>query len=210
MPKTKKERLTMAAPKFQWSFDTARLFKHLSPDGKDNVFRQYYKWLDQARKRGAQYYIISPDLDGLNEMEVDCLSSMIDNTCEGFDSYWSHCKPQNQLDTLVQFETVSDCTSQAVADNKINNKISNEIKEESMRESPPTSSNQVIIFANSENLRSDIAEKFFHYYSAIGWKDGNGNSITDWHAKYRVWANKEPTPPLLPIDTSFEEENNLC
>lgn len=81
-----------AAPRFQLSFDTAKQFRHLSPESKDRVFQAFFLWLEEARKRGADLdSLCPPDMD-LTDQEADCLDSMTENAADGFAGYWSRCK----------------------------------------------------------------------------------------------------------------------
>ena len=122
-------RRVQAVPAFQWSFDSGRQFKHLSPAGKDRVFRSYFLWLEGARKRDAEYQNMKPDSTGLDEQEMDCLDSLIENTCSGFDTYWSRSKQRDAAsDSLRQSDAASDSLRRPDADKEEKNKRIKELK----------------------------------------------------------------------------------
>lgn len=60
-------------------------------------------------------------------------------------------------------------------------------------------------FCLAENLSIDPST-FFNYYSANGWVDGNGNTISDWKAKLKTWETRERKP----TKNSEEERDYSC
>ena len=184
----KGNRLIKAAPKYQISFETGKLYKHLSPESKDTVYNAFFSWFSEARKRGAAYNEIPIDDSAFDDMETDCLNSMIENACDGLDNYWSRCKVSPELS-----ETVSGSPRQSQAGSKESIDRIGETHLSSEERAPTIE--MVVSFAKENGLRTDLAEKFVDYYTANGWLDGNGNSVTDWQAKYRIWVlNEKKTP----------------
>ena len=45
-------------------------------------------------------------------------------------------------------------------------------------------------------------EKFYNYYSAIGWKDKNGNQIKNWKAVIYLWQEHENTKKKVSVGKS--------
>jgi len=52
---------------------------------------------------------------------------------------------------------------------------------------------EVMLFAK-ERDRLDLYEKFYYYYSATDWLDGNGKMIKNWKAKFFYWEDRNPKP----------------
>ena len=88
------------APKFVISYETGLIFKALSPESKDKVFRAFYKWLQLARKRNADLTNTELDDDGLTDIEQECLRSFVDNATDGLESYWSRCHKEDEKNVL--------------------------------------------------------------------------------------------------------------
>ncbi len=184
----KKKRLVMAAPKFQLSYDTGKLFKYLSPEGKDKVFRAFFTWLESARKRDARYYEALPDSNGLTEIEADCLLSMVENTCEGLDNYWSRSSEQTTSDPGPP-ETVSDCPRLSETANKEINKGINKGMNEVLLFVPPTL-DEVRDYCQTTKTTFD-SDRFFNYYQARGWELRPGQPMHDWKAAVNIWEKNE-------------------
>ena len=53
---------------------------------------------------------------------------------------------------------------------------------------------EVLEFANTEKLRTDIVDKWFNHYEANGWKVGQ-NSMKNWKASYRNWCSSDYNQP---------------
>ena len=54
---------------------------------------------------------------------------------------------------------------------------------------------EVLEFAKTEQLRTDIVNKWFNHYEANGWKIGK-NPMKNWKASYRNWCdNSFDKPP---------------
>ena len=53
---------------------------------------------------------------------------------------------------------------------------------------------EVLEFANTEKLRTDIVDKWFNHYEANGWKVGQ-NSMKNWKASYRNWCSNDYNQP---------------
>ena len=207
----------MAAPNFQLSFDTGKQLKHLSPEGKEKVFRSYMNWFEQARKRNTDYYSLPYNTDNFSESEHDCLSSMIDNTCTGLNNYWSRSQPQNDDG---QAETVSDCPALSEAANKIINKQINELNNEGENKNErtpesgliPPSVEDVRRYAQENGLPDD-SDAFVTYYTAHDWKHSDGQPLTSFEASYRMWIirgkqfkEKERAGKVVPANNYHQRE----
>ncbi|KAA2240306.1 hypothetical protein F0L74_29530 [Chitinophaga agrisoli] len=56
---------------------------------------------------------------------------------------------------------------------------------------PPPAQDQVLLFFQDTGYPDVEARKFFHHYQANGWRQGNGNPITDWQAAGHKWMLNE-------------------
>jgi uncharacterized protein YdaU (DUF1376 family) len=57
---------------------------------------------------------------------------------------------------------------------------------------PPTYE-EVFAYA-TERGRTDLAKKFFDYYTVGNWKDAKGNQVKVWKQKFVTWENKNEQP----------------
>lgn len=183
-----------AAPRFQISFETGKLFKALPPEGKDRVFRAFHRWFEAARKRGAEYWDMEPDIEGLTEDEIDCLTSMSENTSDGLAGYWAHCKdgvtPGRSGNAPEHPETTNEREKDKPTDGT-NDILSEEAPPpaQGVGFTPPTV-DAVRTYAKEHDLTDD-AEKFLAYYRAHGWRYKNGDPLTSWQAAYSLWVLRE-------------------
>lgn len=53
---------------------------------------------------------------------------------------------------------------------------------------------EVLDFAEEEELRTDIVDKWFNHYESNGWKVGQ-NSMKNWKASYRNWCSSDYNQP---------------
>ena len=51
--------------------------------------------------------------------------------------------------------------------------------------------NEIIVFFESNNSNSEAAQKFFNYYSAIGWVTKSNIPIVDWQFAAKTWISNE-------------------
>jgi hypothetical protein len=51
--------------------------------------------------------------------------------------------------------------------------------------------NEIIIFFESNNSNSETAQKFYNYYSAIGWVTKSNVPIVDWQFAAKTWISNE-------------------
>ena len=47
-------------------------------------------------------------------------------------------------------------------------------------------------YCEENKLPHNVAEPFFYYYDAMGWKTNRGASIKNWHSALRGWIAREP------------------
>ena len=53
---------------------------------------------------------------------------------------------------------------------------------------------EILEFAKTEQLRTDIVDKWFNHYESNGWKVGQ-NPMKDWKASYRNWCSNDYNQP---------------
>lgn len=66
-------------------------------------------------------------------------------------------------------------------------------EEEKKNKAHPPSLAEVVAYCD-EIKSSESPNRFFDEYAASGWKDGRGNPIVDWKAKFRAWGTNGHKP----------------
>ena len=77
----------------------------------------------------------------------------------------------------------------------------NKSKENTHKEITAPTFDEVNAFA-CERGRSDLTKIFFDYFTAGGWKDKDGNRVTNWRQKFITWESRNPRSP--PLGTRHE------
>lgn len=188
---------------------TGKVFKYLTPEAKDVVFRRFMDWFEAARQRGADFYGMAPDVSDLEEMEADCLLAMCEDSADGLDNFWARTAPeppeaepppdrggdtggrsQTTSDSVRQSETAPDSarTSQAANNQSINQSIEESI-DSRIKLFPPPTLEEITEFFRQQQLSIDPL-KFFNYYEATGWMM-KGAPIKSWKAAARTWEANE-------------------
>ena len=80
------------APCQQFSFQASIMFKNLSPESKDRVWRRFHAWVKEARKKERWHSMEKPDCQGLNDNEEEVLEAMTEGARNGFCSLWERAE----------------------------------------------------------------------------------------------------------------------
>jgi hypothetical protein len=95
---------------------------------------------------------------------------------------------QTVTDSVTRIDTVNN--TEINTDKKKINKKENSPSQKKQNFIPPTLE-EVFAYAESKN-RMDLANKFFDYYEAGEWRDGNGKPVLNWKQKFITWTNTNP------------------
>lgn len=211
-----------AAPKFQWTVGTGKVFKYLSPESKDKVFRRFMDWFEEARQRGADFYGMEPDTTDLGEMEGDCLLAMCEDSADGLDNFWARTAPeppeaepppdkggdtggrsQAASGSVRQPETAPDSARSSQAANNLSiYQSTNRPINQSIKLFPTPALEEVEEYCKQQQLSFD-PQKFFSYYETVGWIV-KGQPMRDWKAAARVWEMNERKEGMNHVGKSMD------
>lgn len=65
---------------------------------------------------------------------------------------------------------------------------------------PPSSVEEVLSYCEENNLVAN-GRRFYNYYKDKGWRDTNGNLLTNWHERLLMWdeEDRRKNPQLKPV-----------
>lgn len=108
------------------------------------------------------------------------------NKYQDYNKHSNNRLTNNQQTTNKQLTTNNNDNN----DNNVNNTLSSRESRESFPSFQVPSSDDVMKYASSKS-RADIADEFYSYNSARGWKI-NGSHVENWKALFDMFAMKHP------------------
>ena len=111
--------------------------------------------------------------------------------------------PKGQMDLPERANQFSQKGEPIPDNNTDNNPNNNTDREKRKRFTPPTVE-EVRAYCQERNNGID-PEAFVDYYTARGWKYGQGKPVADWKAAVRTWERRESKPKKssLPTDDDY-------
>ena len=172
--------VTMLSLPDSWQFSENGLCSIFKKDGQSSI-RSGLKELEEAG-----YLVRTRTRDSLGRV------SSVDWTIYDYPHVENHNVVKPSLDLQPQLNT-----------NQSKTKESNTEREKRKRFTPPTVE-EVRAYCQERNNGID-PDAFVDYYTARGWKYGQGKPVEDWKAAVRTWERRESKPKKssLPTDADY-------
>ena len=172
--------VTMLSLPDSWQFSENGLCSIFKKDGQSSI-RSGLKELEEAG-----YLVRTRTRDSLGRV------SSVDWTIYDYPHVENHNVVKPSLDLQPQLNT-----------NQSKTKESNTEREKRKRFTPPTVE-EVRAYCRERKNEID-PEVFVDYYTARGWKYGQGKPVADWKAAVRTWERRESKPKKssLPTDADY-------
>ena len=171
-----------------WTFNSMKAFSEIFPYLTENKIRNALKHLqDEGLILTGNY----------NKSAYDrTLWYAFSDLAESILPKWQMDLPERANQFSQKGEPIPD-------NNTDNNPNNNTDREKRKRFTPPTVE-EVRAYCQERNNGID-PEAFVDYYTARGWKYGQGKSVADWKAAVRTWERRESKPKKssLPTDADY-------
>lgn len=176
-----------------------------------SFYRSFYEQIASCEEKAVRLEMYEVLLEyALNRKEPDFKKGTFSELTRFFwmgakpvlDANWAHFDSGNKPKKSKQQTNHNQNTSKPQAtpsidkDKRIRN-IDKDIEGEGEIEkgifSPPTLEDILSYYSSTHGaeVESSLAKKFINYYAARGWKMSGGVSMTDWHAAFDSWCEKE-------------------
>ena len=111
--------------------------------------------------------------------------------------------PKGQMDLPERANQFSQ-KGEPIPDNNTDNNPNNNTDREKRKRFTPPSVDEVREYCNEINATIS-PDAFVDYYTARGWKYGQGKPVADWKAAVRTWERRESKPKKssLPTDADY-------
>lgn len=168
-------------------FATNMYFAELYGVSKNSV----QKWLTQLEEYGYIERLIQYK-PGTKEIEKRLIRVCISTRKENFTTVDIKKDTTPNIKNYTYNNTTKvEVNNTLTESNNINLKNVNKLTQKNEKNFTPPTKDEVKEYARWRD-RIDLANDFYDYYEAGGWKDGKGNSIKSWKQKFITWERFNP------------------
>ena len=116
---------------------------------------------------------------------------------------------------LITHDSTQDTTHNTTQLKRYINTERDDAKKKQVKKFVPPTLEEVSTYCQEKNLTVS-PKRFFDYYDAGEWKDGNGKPVKNWKQKLQTWQAHEPEkesapcqPTLSPEEIARKQEENM-